>query len=228
MEYSVMKAIISTALSNSQTGQLPKVPDLKGPHSASVGTTFPLSQVMWTLPSLCYGKFPIVTPDTNISSIWMYKMYILKNNCKGREVLYYVFLSIFLILTKEEVGLCDHHAVCVFMYPPYQSLNGWTILRETWYVCHSNAAHLNGILHKSPSHQSTCLYAYTLIIVRKRLGINVTTATNTHETRELLEAPSSMRLVSYSHNFLLFFSYSLRFCYCKQRLHWYHISLLTL
>jgi hypothetical protein len=34
------------------------------------------------------------------------------------------------------VGLCDHHAVRVFVYLPYQLSNGRTNPYETWYVHH--------------------------------------------------------------------------------------------
>jgi hypothetical protein len=74
-----------------------------------------------------------------------------------------------------------------------------------------------------PSYQSVCLYVYTLVIARQRLGKNaaivarqrlgknVTVAMNTHATIELLDTSSSMRYVTYqgkyannsSQNFLL-------------------------
>jgi hypothetical protein len=48
-----------------------------------------------------------------------------------------------------KVGLWDHHPVCVSVNPPpFQLLNTWTNLNETWYVYDDNKAHLNGILHK--------------------------------------------------------------------------------
>jgi hypothetical protein len=34
----------------------------------------------------------------------------------------------------EKVGLWDHHAVYVFVYPPYQHLNAWSNLYKIWYV----------------------------------------------------------------------------------------------
>jgi hypothetical protein len=47
------------------------------------------------------------------------------------------------------------------------------------------------------SHQSVCLYVYALIVAGQRLGKNVTAASNTHATIELLDASFSMRYVSY-------------------------------
>jgi hypothetical protein len=44
------------------------------------------------------------------------------------------------------VGLCDHHAFCVSANPPYQLLNGWTNLYETWQVYHGTWTHLNCII----------------------------------------------------------------------------------
>jgi hypothetical protein len=34
------------------------------------------------------------------------------------------FLAYFPYFEKVEVGLCDHHAVCVSVYPSYERLNG--------------------------------------------------------------------------------------------------------
>jgi hypothetical protein len=45
---------------------------------------------------------------------------------------------------KANVGLRDHHAVCVSVHPPYKLLNGWTNIYEIWYVYHGTWAHLNG------------------------------------------------------------------------------------
>jgi hypothetical protein len=35
------------------------------------------------------------------------------------------FLAYFPYFEKIKVGLCDHHAVYVSVYPPYQLLNAW-------------------------------------------------------------------------------------------------------
>jgi hypothetical protein len=49
----------------------------------------------------------------------------------------------------------------------------------------------------NPSSQSACLCVYLPIVARKRLGKNVTAATNTHETlEELLDASFFSRSMS--------------------------------
>jgi hypothetical protein len=61
---------------------------------------------------------------------------------------------------------------------------------------HGTWAHLNGVLNKSlPSiWVSVCV---SCTVARQRLGKNVTVATNTHATIELLDASFSVRSVSY-------------------------------
>jgi hypothetical protein len=47
------------------------------------------------------------------------------------------------------------------------------------------------------SHQSICLYVYSSIVARQRLGENIIMAPNTHATiQELLDASFSMQTVS--------------------------------
>jgi hypothetical protein len=58
-------------------------------------------------------------------------------------------------------------------------------------VYHGTWVHLNGFIN--PSHQSVCLYVHPLIVARKLLGKNVTAATNTHATIELLDASFFVR-----------------------------------
>jgi hypothetical protein len=48
-------------------------------------------------------------------------------------------------LIKPPFSLC----VSVSVYPPYQLLNVWINLYETWYVYYGIWAHLNGIIHQS-------------------------------------------------------------------------------
>jgi hypothetical protein len=49
----------------------------------------------------------------------------------------YTFLCFFPDFEKVKVGLWYHFAVCVSLYPPYQRLNAWPSLYETWYIyCH--------------------------------------------------------------------------------------------
>jgi hypothetical protein len=107
-----------------------------------------------------------------------------------------LFLAYFHYFEKK-VGLCDYHAVCVCVYPPYKLLNGWTTLYETWYVYHGTWAHINGVVHKSLP--SVCVpIGYPPPVARQRLGKNVTSATNTHATiEELVDASFYMRFVSY-------------------------------
>jgi hypothetical protein len=53
----------------------------------------------------------------------------------------------------------------------------------------------------NPSHQSVCLYVYPPIVIRQRLGKNVTAATNKNATLDkLLDESFSMRSVSYQKN----------------------------
>jgi hypothetical protein len=47
------------------------------------------------------------------------------------------------------------------------------------------------------THPSVCLYVYPPIVARQRLGKNVTEATNTHTTIDLLNPSFSIRSVSY-------------------------------
>jgi hypothetical protein len=50
-------------------------------------------------------------------------------------------------------------------------------------------------------HQSVCLYVYPPFVARKRLGKNVTAATNSHATiEELLDVSSYVPSVSYQRN----------------------------
>jgi hypothetical protein len=65
------------------------------------------------------------------------------------------------------------------VYPPHQLLNA-----STAYCIH-------------PSYQSACLYLYPSIVARQRVDKEVTVATNTLATIELLDASFSMRSVSY-------------------------------
>jgi hypothetical protein len=45
-------------------------------------------------------------------------------------------------------GLCDFHAVCVSVKPPYQLLNSWTNHCETRFAYHENSRHPNSVFHK--------------------------------------------------------------------------------
>jgi hypothetical protein len=50
----------------------------------------------------------------------------------------------------------------------------------------------------NPSQQSVCLYLYSTIVARQRLGKNIISATNIHTIiKELLEASFSVQSVSY-------------------------------
>jgi hypothetical protein len=75
----------------------------------------------------------------------------------------------------------------VYASCPHQLMNAWTNLYENWYVYNGNRAHLSSVLHKS--FPSVCLYVYSPVVARQRLGKNVTAAVNTHATtEELLDA----------------------------------------
>jgi hypothetical protein len=59
-----------------------------------------------------------------------------------------------------KVGVYDHLAVCpsVCSPHPYELLNAWTKLNQTWYVYHGASALLIGVLHKS--FPSVCVSLY--------------------------------------------------------------------
>jgi hypothetical protein len=103
-------------------------------------------------------------------------------------------------------------SLCVCVYPPYQILNAWTNIYETWNVYHCTWTHLTVELHKSlPTIcKSTCvsflfvprqrLDKYPLIVVRQWLEKKtVTEATNAHATitncwtRRLLWGPCRIK-----------------------------------
>jgi hypothetical protein len=52
-------------------------------------------------------------------------------------------------LLRSSCYLCLCVCLYVFVCPPYQLLNAWISLYETWYVYHDIRAHLNGVLYKS-------------------------------------------------------------------------------
>jgi hypothetical protein len=57
---------------------------------------------------------------------------------------------------------------------------------------------ISAVYFINPSHQSVCLYMYSPIVARQRLGKDVTAARNTHAViEELLEVSFFMRHVSY-------------------------------
>jgi hypothetical protein len=76
------------------------------------------------------------------------------------------------------------------------NLNVLINLYETLYVYHDTWAHLNGVRLK-PLPSVCVSVCVSPIIARQRLGKNVTAATNTHATIELLDASFPMRSVSY-------------------------------
>jgi hypothetical protein len=59
------------------------------------------------------------------------------------------FLAFFPYFEKVKVGLREHLAVLLFMYPSHQILNALTNRYETSRIYHGTWANLNGILHKS-------------------------------------------------------------------------------
>jgi hypothetical protein len=89
------------------------------------------------------------------------------------------------------------HAVCVSVNP---RTNFWTL--ELIFM--KSGTHIMAPVPistaylRDPSHQFLCLYVYPSIVVRQRLGKNVTAAMYTHATiEELLDAWFSMLSVSY-------------------------------
>jgi hypothetical protein len=62
----------------------------------------------------------------------------------------------------------------------------------------------------NPAHQSVCLCVYPSIVIRKRLGKNVTMTTNTHaKMAELLDMLFSVRSVKHQRRELLEASFSM-------------------
>jgi hypothetical protein len=57
-------------------------------------------------------------------------------------------LAYFSYFEKIKIGIWNHLAVWVSMYPPHQHLNVWTNLYETWYMYHATWANLSGLFHK--------------------------------------------------------------------------------
>jgi hypothetical protein len=61
------------------------------------------------------------------------------------------------------------HYLCLSVYRPYQVLNAWTSLDETWYVYHDgNWAHLNGVLCKSLPSVFVSVYVSPSNFARQR------------------------------------------------------------
>jgi hypothetical protein len=80
-------------------------------------------------------------------------------------------------------AVCVCMCVCVCVNPPSNVLMPELIFRKPLHV------QLNCVLHKSLS--SVFLHVYHLIVAGKRLGKNVTAATNTQAIKELLNASVS-------------------------------------
>jgi hypothetical protein len=101
-----------------------------------------------------------------------------------------------LYFSKVKVGLWGLHAVCMFVNS--RPVNFWmpepNFMKLGMYITAPEPILTTYFIN--PSHQSVCLYVHPSIVVRQRLGKNVTAATNTHTTiEELLDAPFSMRFV---------------------------------
>jgi hypothetical protein len=108
-----------------------------------------------------------------------------------------------------KVGLRDHHAVGVSLYP---FINFWMpepiFMKLGMYIMAPEP--ISTAYFINPSHQSVCLYVYPLIVARQRLGKNITAETNTQVTiEELLDASFSIWPVSYQGKEAI--SYSLNF-----------------
>jgi hypothetical protein len=108
-----------------------------------------------------------------------------------------VQLHLFACFTK--VGLCDLRPVLCLWMLPYELLNAWNNLYETWYAYHGTWAHLNGILYKSlPSvWVSVCVCPLLLkgnglvkcippFSARQLISKHVPAAMNTHNNRRIV------------------------------------------
>jgi hypothetical protein len=84
---------------------------------------------------------------------WLYILCPLTLKRKASENF---FLAYFPYLEKINVGLCDHHAVCVWLC--IASLSTFEFLNQIWYVFHGTWTHPSGVFHKS--HQSVCVSQY--------------------------------------------------------------------
>jgi hypothetical protein len=82
------------------------------------------------------------TPFKELENMLPYSQNPIIECCSPPILVYFPYYE------KIKVGLWDHHAVYVFMYPYYRLLNDWTSLYETWYVCHDS-------WHVSPSECRT-------------------------------------------------------------------------
>jgi hypothetical protein len=91
------------------------------------------------------------------------------------------FLAYFPYFEKIKVGLWDHHAVFVSLYPTFE-IGLYIMAPEPIFI--------------NLSHQSPCLFPP--VVARLRLGKNVIAATNTHATAEgLLDTSFTMLSMSY-------------------------------
>jgi hypothetical protein len=120
-----------------------------------------------------------------------------------REACIFVSFSSLLLLPttyfpyfeKIKVGLCDHLAVCVSVYPPTNFWMAEPIFMKLG-IHIMTPEPLSPTYFINPSNQS--LYVCICIATRQRLGKHVTAATNTDATiEELLNASFSMPSVSY-------------------------------
>jgi hypothetical protein len=97
------------------------------------------------------------------------------------------------LLKKIEVGIQDHHCLSLSLcIPPptnFECLNSY--LRNL--ACISWQLSPSLWRTSKISHQSLCLYVYTPIFARQRLGIDFSTVTNTlAKLGELMDMPFSM------------------------------------
>jgi hypothetical protein len=165
---------------------LPRRPDrLWGPSGL-------LPEGVWGVKLESDHSLPI---SAEVKNTWIYTstppIYlhsIVLNELSTGTILPYLdwFQSTFLI-KKIKVGLCDHHAVCLCTHP----INFWMLepvfMKLGMYILAPESISTAYLIN--PSHQSLCLFVYTPIVARQRLGKNFTPATNTHATiHELTDA----------------------------------------
>jgi hypothetical protein len=117
---------------------------------------------------------------------------------KQLHTVLHFLLAYFSYFEKIKEGVCDLHPVFVSVNLPYQLLNAWTNLYETWYIYNCNWANLNGVLHKSLLSVCVSLCVSLLSLLgndsvkcilpfgaRQRLGIHVLAVMNTRNNRRI-------------------------------------------
>jgi hypothetical protein len=116
---------------------------------------------------------------------------------KCASIVKHTFLACIPYSEKMKVYLWNHHAVYVNIFPLF---NFWMpepiFMKLSMYIMTLEPISMTFFMH--PFRQSVCLYVYSHIVIRQRLGKNFTAATNTRAAiEESLDALFSMWSVSY-------------------------------